>query len=69
MERVLEILLQVENLTVDEKAQVQNGLSSIRSDINGTPSNINADSEIFSDLSVLINIRYGHQSEEEARAV
>jgi hypothetical protein len=37
MERVLEILLAVENLTNNEKAQVQDSLTFLRSDITGTP--------------------------------
>ena len=37
MERVLEILLEVENLTLNERNQVQDGLTSIRSDVTGTP--------------------------------
>jgi hypothetical protein len=66
MERVLEILLEVENLTVNERVQVEDGLAFIRSD---KLTNTSPDSEVFSDLSALISIRYRHQSEEEARAV
>ena len=69
MERVLEILLEVENLTVDERAQVQDGLTTIRSDVKEALANNSPNSEIFSDLSALISIRYRHQSEEEASAV
>jgi hypothetical protein len=73
MERVLEILLEVENLTANQRAHVQDGLVSIRSDATGTSTNTltnaTADSETLSDLSALISIRYRHQSEEEASAV
>lgn len=65
MERVLKIVLEVENLTVNERAHVQDGLAFIRLDATET----SLVSEIYSDLSGLINIRYGHQSEEEASAV
>ena len=64
--RVLEILLEIENLTVDERAQVQDGLKSIRSD---TSPNNAPESETFSDLAALINVHYRNQSEEEASAV
>lgn len=69
MEDVLKILLEVENLTADQRAQVQDGLTSIQSDVTETPQNDDLDSETLSDLSALISIRYRHQSEEEASAV
>jgi hypothetical protein len=69
MEHVLEILLQVENLTANERAKVQNGLTFIQSDIPGTTTSTTTDLETLSDLSGLISIRYKHQSEEEASAV
>jgi hypothetical protein len=69
MEDVLKILLEVENLTADQRAQVQDGLTSIQSDVTETPPNDDLDSETLSDLSALISIRYRHQSEEEASAV
>jgi hypothetical protein len=62
MERVLNILLEVEKLTADERAQVKDGLTFIRPD--SAP-----DLETFSNLAALINVRYMHQSEEEASAV
>ena len=65
MERVLKIVLEVENLTVNQRAHVQDGLAFIRLDATET----SPVSELYSDLSGLINIRYGHQSEEEASAV
>jgi hypothetical protein len=68
MERVLEIVLEVENLTADERSQVQGGLTSIQLDVTETSQNTNPE-EAITDLSGLINIRYRHQSEEEARAV
>jgi hypothetical protein len=70
MERVWEILLEVENLSTDERARVQDGLATIRSDTKGSSANADADSaEVFSDLAVLIDIRHKHQCEEEAKAV
>ena len=36
MEQVMEILLEVENLTESERAQVQDGLACIRSDLDAT---------------------------------
>jgi hypothetical protein len=67
MERVLKIVLEVENLTVNERAHVQDGLAFIRLD--ATLAGTSPVSEMYSDISGLINIRYGHQSEEEASAV
>lgn len=97
MERVLEILLAVENLTDNERARVQDGLTFIRSDItrmspqdrrtryaslsiqgwrhtltiSRLPGVMNPplDLESLSDVSTLIDIRYNHQSEEEAKSV
>jgi len=37
MGRVLEILLEVENLTSKERTRVQDGLTFIQSDVTGTP--------------------------------
>ena len=65
----MEILLEVENLTVDERAQVQDGLTTIRSGVTEASANNTPESEIFSDLSALISVCYRHQSEEEANAV
>jgi hypothetical protein len=69
MERVLKILLEVENLTVDERAQVKDGLVFIQPDVTEISSSKAPDSETFSNLAALINVRYKHQSEEEASAV
>ena len=69
MEDVLKILLEVENLTADQRAHVQDGLTFIRSDATETSRKDDIDSEPFSDLSALINVRYRHQSEEEASSV
>lgn len=69
MEQVLKVLLEVENLTVDERTQVQDGLAFIRSDAEETSTRMSSDLETFSDLSALVGIRYRHQSEEEASAV
>ena len=69
MERVLNILLEVEKLSEDERAQVQDGLTFIRPDVTETSPNSAPESETFSNLAALINVRYRHQSEEEARAV
>ena len=65
------VLLEVENLTADERAQVQDGLTSIQSDITerSQQQHTYSDSEMITDLSGLINICYRHQSEEEACAV
>jgi len=97
MERVLEVLLEVENLTSNERTCVEDGLSSIRSDITETSmqlkqtryvgclfltaANLTIHStglmkatpypswETFSDISMLISVRYAHQSDEEANSV
>ena len=69
MERVLNILLEVEKLTEDERAQVQDGLACIRPDVTEISLNSAPESETFSNLAALINVRYRHQSEEEASAV
>lgn len=72
MERVLGILLEVENLTWNERNQVQDGLEFIRSDVTETSTHKTSatpNPETFSDLSTLISIRYAHQSEEEASSV
>ncbi len=61
------ILLEVENITSNERAQVQDGLAFVRSDA----MEISKAAETFSgsDLSTLISIHYAHQSEEEANSV
>ena len=72
MERVLEILPEVENLISNERAQVQDGLAFVRSDATETSkAAATPHMETFSgsDLSALISIRYAHQSEEEANSV
>ena len=75
MERVLETLLEVENLTLNEKTWVQDGLAFIRSDVTESSSTsarltkVIPYVEAFSDLSTLISIRYAHQSEEEENSV
>lgn len=72
MERVWEILLEVENLTSSERARVQGGLTFIRSDVTEMSTQSKAarpNLETLSDLSSLISIRYAHQSDEEAKSV
>jgi len=70
MERVLEILLEVENLTSSERAHVQGGLTFIRSDVTEMLTQSKAARlETLSDLSSLIGIHYAHQSDEEAKSV
>ena len=69
MERVLSIVLKVEKLSADERAQVQDGLAFIRPNVTEISPNSAPESEMFSNLTALINVRYRHQSEEEASAV
>ncbi|KAI9443778.1 hypothetical protein H4582DRAFT_2053569 [Lactarius indigo] len=75
MQRVLEILMEVENLTPAEHTLVQDNLTNIGSHsigsstgISGQPSTLDPtmESESFSELSTLVHMRFKHQSEEEA---
>ncbi|KAH9015478.1 hypothetical protein EDB84DRAFT_1679909 [Lactarius hengduanensis] len=75
MQRVLEIVMEVENLTATEKALVQDNLTSItpgpftQSSQPSAALDPSLDSETFSELSTLIRVRFRHQSEEEASSV
>ncbi|KAI9434879.1 hypothetical protein H4582DRAFT_2130928 [Lactarius indigo] len=78
MQRVLEILMEVENLTPAEHTLVQDNLTNIGSHsigsstgISGQPSTLDPtmESESFSELSTLVHMRFKHQSEEEASSV
>ncbi|KAI0279247.1 hypothetical protein BC826DRAFT_975995 [Russula brevipes] len=73
VERVLETLLEAENLTENERMHVQDNLKYIHSEVPtvtgcGQSSLSTLDADIFSDLLSLIDIRYKHQSNEEASA-
>jgi hypothetical protein len=69
MEHILNILLEVEKLTEDERAQIQDGLAFIQPDVTEISPNSAPESETFSNLPTLINVHYRHQSEKEASAV
>ncbi|KAH9018585.1 hypothetical protein EDB85DRAFT_2154357 [Lactarius pseudohatsudake] len=74
MQRVLEILMEVENLTLTEQVSVQDNLMNIglhTTGISGQPSTLDStlESESFSELSTLVCMRFKHQSEEEASSV
>lgn len=74
MGRVLEILLEVENLTSTERTHVKEGLAFIQSGVTETSTRLTRTTpspnlEALSDLPSLISIRYAHQSEEEANSV
>ncbi|KAI0301414.1 hypothetical protein BC826DRAFT_1102007 [Russula brevipes] len=72
MERVLEVLLDYENITENDRARVQDNITYIHSDVPSVmlPGNSSSSSpDLFSDLSSLIDTRFKHQSNEEARAL
>ncbi|KAH8977094.1 hypothetical protein EDB92DRAFT_2002633 [Lactarius akahatsu] len=78
MQRVLEILMEVEHLTPTEQVLVQDNLTNIGSHNMGSSTGISGqlstldptlESESFSELSTLVHIRFKHQSEEEACSV
>ncbi|KAN0139135.1 hypothetical protein V8E53_003024 [Lactarius tabidus] len=73
MGRVLEMLMEIENLTPSEAAAVQDNIADLQSHSGAFAQpgqqSLPVDSGTFHELSSLIPIRLRHQSEEEARSV